>query len=789
MLSLAFRCSRSLLACCLLLISLQAVLAQDKPEKNTAKLALRPLDVLLNNSPMGQWTLLEQDGALYATAEVMKEWRLSPPADGPALQYRGKTWLPLYVLPGYRARFDFSSQSMALEFSPTAFLGSRLSQDRHLPPPLSPMVPAVFLNYDLSHSLSASSLAPMSRNTGALGEFGLALGKGTLVSSHVGLNLGSHTPDQPQQWRRLETLWTQDFQSQNQTLRLGDTSTRSSMWGRTLYFGGLQIGSNFGLSPGFVSQPIPSISGTASGPGTVELYINNVLRQTNHVQPGPFTVENFSQLTGAGEARVVVRDVLGRETVVVQPFFTNNNLLAPDLQDWSLSLGRERFNLGTLNSDYRDRFASGLYRRGITDSLSLEGKADWKRTRQSLGLGINTSLPWQSLGQAALALSQDDGSGKGAKLLFGIDQQSVNHGIGVRVVAASRAYRELGYGSSELPYQIEQAINYRLTLDQRSALSFTAARLKSYELGSNQVLGAAYSMRLGERGSLVFSANRVSGNVQGHSIGVSLLLPLDNKQLVSSSVNQHQNGRDAYVSTSSPLTGEIGTGWRALGGHRNSQNYAEGGVYYQGSQSFLSADLSAASQNQTLRLNAQGALVGIDGRGFAARRVQESFALVEVRGYPNVGVGFQGAALTQTDSEGLALLPRLMSYQNNHIRLNANDLPFSAELDSIEQISVPAWRSAVKVVFPVRSGRGALIKLVLDDGQGVPAGTQVDLVGDSKEFFVNRRGEAFVTGLQTSNVLRLNWKTQSCDVAVLLPAGQSDDILRLGPLLCAGVKR
>jgi len=116
-------------------------------------------------------------------------------------------------------------------------------------------------------------------------------------------------------------------------------------------------------------------------------------------------------------------------------------------------------------------------------------------------------------------------------------------------------------------------------------------------------------------------------------------------------------------------------------------------------------------------------------------------------------------------------------------------LPFSAEIDSIEQQAVPTWRSGVKVSFPVRSGRGALIKIVLDDGQPAPAGAQVELPGDNKEFFVARRGEAFVTGLQTDNTLTLSWKGQQCRLVVTLPPGQLDEIPRVGPLACKGVKR
>jgi outer membrane usher protein len=94
----------------------------------------------------------------------------------------------------------------------------------------------------------------------------------------------------------------------------------------------------------------------------------------------------------------------------------------------------------------------------------------------------------------------------------------------------------------------------------------------------------------------------------------------------------------------------------------------------------------------------------------------------------------------------------------------------------------------VKATFPVRSGRGALIKFTLDDGEPVPAGATVKIEGDNEEFFVARRGEAFVTGLQPRNRVVLKWKEQACVMDVTL-AASNDEIARLGPIQCNGVRR
>jgi outer membrane usher protein len=93
------------------------------------------------------------------------------------------------------------------------------------------------------------------------------------------------------------------------------------------------------------------------------------------------------------------------------------------------------------------------------------------------------------------------------------------------------------------------------------------------------------------------------------------------------------------------------------------------------------------------------------------------------------------------------------------------------------------------VKFPVRTGRGALLKIALDDGQVAPPGATVHIEGDKEEFYVARRGEAYVTGLQPANRLVLNWNGKECRFDVKLPPPDKDTIPRLGPFACHGVPR
>src|SRR5439155_132599 len=198
---------------------------------------------------------------------------------------------------------------------------------------------------------------------GVLSEIGASGRWGVLTTSSIARNLtDDRTLGIPRGLVRLETTFTRDFPASNHTLRVGDTSTRAAMWGREVYFGGVRYGSNFALTPGYVSQPLPAVTGLSAAPSTVELYVNDVLRQVSNVPAGPFAIDSLPVLTGNGEARLVVRDLLGRETVIVQPFFTSSQLLSPGLDDWSAETGAVRRDLGSASDHYGPGFMSGTWR-------------------------------------------------------------------------------------------------------------------------------------------------------------------------------------------------------------------------------------------------------------------------------------------------------------------------------------------------------------------------------------------------------------------------------------------
>jgi outer membrane usher protein len=529
-----------------------------------------PLEVSVNGAPSGSWVLLERAGALYAPADAFEEWRVTLRPTAVPFEHQGQQWFALSAVPGFDAQLDFANQSVDLKFQPQAFAATRLGQPSAERPPLTPPTLGIFANYDLSYTRSAQRDLGSTQDLSALLELGASNALGVFTSTYAARNITSTDPLAPRTVRRLETTFTRDLPDNNLTLRLGDSSTRSGSWGRSVYFGGVQLSRNFGFTPGFIAQPLPVVTGLSSAPSTVELYINDALRQTSQVPTGPFAIDNFPLLTGNGQARIVVRDVLGRETVLVQDFFSHAELLEEGLSDWSVEAGAVRRDLGTSNADYGQVFGSGLLRYGLTKNLTLETRGELGRETQGAGVGLVQALPFSMLGQLATAVSRDNIFGRGQQWLAALQHSSLRHGFTLRGEGASRGYRQIGQEPNALAYRRQLSGSYTYSSERLGALGLGFARVASYDQGTLSTYSANYSVRVGERSSLSFNVVHVSGQPGGAasatSVGVSLLVPLE-KQLTLSASASHRNGQsDGYVSANQGMSDVTGLSWRTPGG-------------------------------------------------------------------------------------------------------------------------------------------------------------------------------------------------------------------------------
>ena len=224
-------------------------------------------------------------------------------------------------------------------------------------------------------------------------------------------------------------------------------------------------------------------------------------------------------------------------------------------------------------------------------------------------------------------------------------------------------------------------------------------------------------------------------------------------------------------------------GWR-LSASDNSNQWLLGGGTLNTNYGQVTADANLSKNTTALRLGAIGSIGWLQGMPFATRAIDHgSFAVVKVGDLKDVPVYRSNQIAATTNSSGLALVPNLLSYQNNQITIDPVELPIDAVIKGDKEMAVPYARSGMFVEFPVRRSRNALVELLQPGGTPVPIGAHVIASPSGKAFFVAKRGQVYLTDLSNDNRIAVQWKDGRCELAIPLAAnGPSEPFI--GPLTC-----
>lgn len=370
--------------------------------------------------------------------------------------------------------------------------------------------------------------------------------------------------------------------------------------------------------------------------------------------------------------------------------------------------------------------------------------------------------------------------------------------IGLNATGTQGDYRDVATRYGDAPNRRSEQLSTGYNTQSLGSFDLSYNQVAFAQQEISQFASASWRKSFGRRLSLNANYNHDIHNSDNNSVSFGASLSLDHNISLNSSV-QSTNERHSLVtdvSQSTPNAG--GIGWRAQARHSTSNNSRDNKgstdglaeLNYLGPYGQLQAGISSNNDNYSTYASGTGALVMMGGGLFAARQINDGFAVVATDGIADVPVLLQNNIIGSTNNRGLLLISPLNAYQENKIAIDPMDLPADLRIDKVNIKATPTDRAGVLVSFGITTVRSASVILTDSDNQPLPIGSQVQLLTnkDAPSAIVGFDGEVYLDTLDEHNVLTvMTPSNDNCTVSFDYHK-QGDDIPLIGPLICQKVE-
>jgi outer membrane usher protein len=665
-----------------------------------------PLSLIVNGQEYGVVsTLLRGDDVLVEVDDLERAGLRG--FDGRREIVEGRAYLSLNALaPIVIFRIDERAVALNLQVDPRFLTGTRL--DLGVPRPAGILYrqdPSVFLNYGLQ-------LIDFERELASL-EGGLALDGGLLTSSVT------RYPDG--RWVRGLTSALYDHRPTLTRYTLGDRPVGLGVLGGSFVLGGLSASREFALDPYVLRSPGFSVSGILPTHASADIYVNGLLARRESLAPGPFALRNLPVPVGSGTIRLVLRDVFGREQVIVNPVYGTVGLLGSGLQDWSYGFGFQRRNLATDSADYHDAVVFGRHRVGLTDWLTAGMRLEGTEAVLSGGPELALRLP---VGEARLdaAGSVDEGR-TGWAVSTAYTWQAPLLSLGTSLKLVSDSYATASQRATDDRARLEIGAFLGIPLGPRASATVSYALADFRSGGTQERVSTLGNVRLSSRMSLVVGAAYTLSELQAGQSGADRWETFATFTYflggsTTASASYHQQGRDraGEVAVQKSLPVGNGFGYQVRAGAGTDGERGGGQVQYQGPYGRYEASGEHVDGHSTTTLGIAGAIVGIGGRVFMTRPVDDSFAVIRVPGVASVRGYLENQEVGRTASAGDLFVPSVRPFIGNRFRIAEEDLPLDRSVETIDQIVATPFRGGAVVSISAKRLRALSGKILVEEG-------------------------------------------------------------------------
>lgn len=739
------------------------------------------------------------------------------------------------LIPGATILFDISQ--LRLDTSvPQAALG-QMPRGYVSPEYWDAGVPAALLNYNFNSYHSNNQ--GLGQTTSYLGlNVGFNIGAWH-VRQNSTVNWQSATSNAParHEWQNIDTYVQRDLPSLHSQLTIGDSYTDGQVFDS---FGlrGIKLATDDRMLPQSLQGYAPVVRGVADTNALVTVRQNGVQLYQTTVAPGPFAINDLYPTGYGGNLDVTVTEADGRVRSFSVPYASVAQLLRPGITRFSVSVGQLRqtsivhkpdvvqatvqhgfSNLLTgyagfeasqgyaamlLGSAINTRF--GAFGADVTQSraqipgLSTQSGQSWRLSYSKILPETNTSVSvaayrystsgYLSLTDAALARDYalrglnafTDYVTPTVTLIDGVPQQTI------LTPAQLAALNGKTYNPIHNAVGLQRQRNrFSLTLNQRlgdhGGSFYANASASDYwnRTGTDTQFQIGYNNSF-HRVTYGISATRTRDPLgqYDNQYFVNISVPLGdtahspnfNLNLTHSESGGMQD--QAMINGSAGAHNQFNYG--ATASHSDIGNGNSGSVNggYRSPYAVFNATFGSGSGYSQASLGVSGAVVAHPGGITFGQPMGDTVGIVYV---PDAaGATLENAAGARIDRFGYALVPYLTPYLLNTITIDPKGLPLDVQLDATSAQVAPHAGAVVMLKFKTESGRTAIVRARLGNGQAVPFGAEVFNEKGVSLGVAGQAGQILVRGVNQAGRLTVRWQddngtAQSCSFDYQLKPG------------------
>jgi outer membrane usher protein len=572
--------------------------------------------------------------------------------------------------------------------------------------------------------------------------------------------------------------WFQTDAATHRVISIGDGKTNGGFIGSNIPFAGVHYATDYTTDPTFVSRSAPSVSGFATSPSLLDVYINNVLEVQRYVPEGPFTVDNLPTDAATSDIVLVLTDQHGvKSTQEVRPSFAPQ-FLSRGFSEFRVDSGIAKQNANLATQYYRGFVGQADVRYGLTDSI----------TADVLGETINA----QNFADAGLDVQLSQGNTFTFRLGTGNIQRASDYRLNLQSGAVSLT-EEYGLNSQTQP-SVESGDNSNVIqkLDERTNLSFPVGEQWNFQLSfqrgrsnqftnqsniSNQISTNIGSFRIGVEPMYDFVSHKYSANARvdlrldkGHSVSGTSAITETGQTSAGLTWRKTPVDPDDPISLMAKLSG----------GRTQAQEFdIEDEMPWAVAAFNWQRQFNQSIYNPQLK----GALALLGGNVYALRTIGEgeSFGLLQIPGGSDVRVQVNGSDAGATNNQGWLVLRSLRPYRENTIEVNGADLPIWYNLQDPLAV-VPRKSAPIRVNTVVASRGGFTFEAV--DAHGAPLAAAGSITSGMARYPVGYSGRVYVGGMAPGTVqFKGLVNGEPCTIEVVVPK-DTTTVPDLGPMRC-----